>query len=232
MLKKITCSILFFAIFGSCCGQVASSGNGNQLDTSTKAEKKSHKPTGPSGLGPLKIGMSKSQVEALSAADGIYLTSSMTPYVSQSYVPVEGVDIFRTYMQTPLASTAFDTYLTFEAGKLSVINFGLDDAGTVLEKINSQISEKYGAGVVKSDKKEELCIYKNGANFKITTGETKTTWTEQSSKNQRIETITSDSIYNRCHDYLGHNGNGTRRIITFTIKKYSKPTSEKQKALF
>lgn len=232
MLKKITCSILFFCLINTCFGQTTTSSKATQSQTSTKAEKKTNKPTGPVGFGSLKIGMSREQVEALKASDGIYLTDSMIPYTSERYVPVEGVDEFRTYLQTPLDSKPLKSVLSFEAGKLSSIHLSLDDEGFMLEKITSQISEKYGAGVVDNDRKEEQCIYKNGSNFKITKGTIYTTWKEQFAKNDQIETRTTDWLYDRCPDSLRYGSVGASRLTSITIKKQSKPTSEKSKNLF
>lgn len=232
MLKKIIYTILFAVLCGPCLAQVNPSKKAVQPQASTKPETKPYKPTGPTGLGLLKIGMTKTQVEALQASDGIYLTNAMTPYVNERYTPVDGVDKFNTYLQTPLSTTAFKSVLTFEAGKLSSIYINFDDANNVLEQVTSQISEKYGAGVINSDRKEEQCIYKNGANFKITKGTITTMWTESLSQNERIETITNDWLFDMCPSNLRYGSVGASKMTSITIQKRTVSPADKSKNIF
>ncbi|MGE0358432.1 MAG: hypothetical protein AB7P08_16120 [Burkholderiales bacterium] len=134
---------------------------------------------GPTGYGPLKLGIAKEAVEALQAADGVFLSSPMKPYVYRAGTPKPGEDKFDAMVMTPIAPTALESTLTFKGGVLTGFSFTFADEGQ-FARAKSQLVEKFGAGTVDDKMKEEQCIYKGGANFKKKSGSHTTIWSQQS----------------------------------------------------
>ncbi|TCG02883.1 hypothetical protein BZM27_52555 [Paraburkholderia steynii] len=54
--------------------------------------------------------------------------------------------------------------------------FTLDLDDSQFEQVKSQLVAKYGAGKLDDGMKDEQCLYRNGANFKVTSGTKTTQW--------------------------------------------------------
>lgn len=190
-------------------------------------------PKGPIGLGSIKIGMSKESIEALTAISGVYVTTPMTPYVYKYSSPKAGEDKFDTSLLTPLSENPIKSVLTFDSNKLVSLSLDLDGSDGIFDKIKKQISDKYGNGVVEDNRKEEQCIYRNGANFKITSGSLNTKWFENINQTEKIETVISDVVIETCPSNLRHGGLDPIKVRNLTVKKVNSPSSpDKEKNIF
>lgn len=185
-------------------------------------------PTGPTGFGSLKIGMSKEALEKLTENDGVYLQSPMTSYIYKNSTPIEGVDKFDAKIITPLSLQSVSTVLTFQNDELTSFYMNFEGVPTGYEKSLRQITEKYGPGKETNDRKEEQCIYKNGANFKITTGAISSTWIEEVSSSERIQTRLSDWVFSLCPSNLRYGGVSETGIKSMSMQRL-KPTAETEK---
>jgi len=190
------------------------------------------KAKGPTGFGPLKLGMTKEAVEALQPTEGVYLSVPMTPSKFNKYVsPKAGVERFDCSLVTPLSKDALETVLVFESGQLTEIFLVLDKSSNMLERVKNQIVDKYGPGRVEDTRKEKQCIYKNGANFKITSGDITTIWVENFSDAERVETRLSDTSLDACPSELKYRIEPTV-VRSLTIHRFNSVEQVKSNNLF
>lgn len=187
---------------------------------------------GPVGYGALKLGLTKESVESLQSGDGIYLSGAMTPYEYKNTSPKPGEDEFDALLVTPLAAAPLKSVLTFEGGQLSGLYLTLEQSSNMLEQITSQITEKYGPGAVEDNRKEEQCIYKNGANFKLKSGAVHTRWSQEVSKTEKIETTVSDISIEMCPSNLRYGKIGPIKLRSLTIRRLNIGAEPKSKNLF
>ena len=190
-------------------------------------------PTGPNGFGSIKIGMTKDAIEQLTEKDGVYLASPMTGYVYKYGSPVEGFDKFDAKIITPLSSERISIVLTFKADELVSLSISFEGIPGGYERSKAQITEKYGPGKEVNNRKEEQCIYKNGANFKVTNGSIISTWIDEISKDERIETRMNDWILNICPSNLRYSSVGESGVKSISIQKLqNSKEADKAKSLF
>lgn len=187
---------------------------------------------GPTGFGALKIGMTKEVVESLQATDGVHLASPMSPYQHRREPPKEGVEKFIAQVASPFRTEPIEAVLTFEAAQLAEIYMALTNSPNTFDRIKDQVVEKYGAGKVEDRMKEEQCIYKNGANFKITAGAVSVSWNDDSTPAGRIETKFSDIVIADCPSNLREKPIGPFKQKSFSIRKANIPADIKQKNIF
>jgi hypothetical protein len=158
------------------------------------------KPTGPAGFGPVKIDMSKDELEALTASDGVYLSGALTPKEEKYGKPPEGTVRFEGQMMIPLSSSPVKASFTFQDNKLRYFSMELHEI--IFDFAQKQIAEKYGTGEVKDEQKEEQCIYKNGSNFKLINGTKEVIWHQAISSTDQITTSATDMQIARCPSSL------------------------------
>lgn len=187
---------------------------------------------GPTGLGTIKLGMSKEEIEAIPASEDVRLEGTMTPYQYKNQAPKPGVEKFDAALVTPLTTAPLKAVLTFEEGRLTGLYVSIDDASGLLERLAKHISERYGPGKVEDSRKEEQCIYKNGANFKLTSGVVRTQWTEEAGTTERIETSLSDIVVDVCPSNLRYGGIGAVKLKSLNIQKVKSAQEPKSKNLF
>jgi hypothetical protein len=187
---------------------------------------------GPTGFGGLKLGMTREEIEALADPEPVRPAGPLTPYQYKYTTPKAGEDKFEVPLSTPLGSSPIEAVLTFEGGRLTNLFLKLNASSSMLEQLSKQIAEKYGPGVTEDTRKEEQCIYKNGANFKLTSGVVKTKWIEDTSPNERIESILSDVSIESCPSNLRYGGIGPVKIRSLTIQRTSPTAEAKPKNLF
>ena len=87
---------------------------------------------GPTGLGALKIGMSKEAVEALSSSDGVYLSAPMTPYEYKDSSPIPNENKFNVPIISTISSSPLEATLTFSENKLKAIYLDLETTSNTL----------------------------------------------------------------------------------------------------
>jgi hypothetical protein len=184
---------------------------------------------GPTGLGALKLGMTKEGIESLQVTDGVYLDSPMSPYKYRRETPKEGVDIFIAKLVTPLRAEPIEAVLTFESSQLTELYMKLTD--NTFDRIKGQIVEKYGAGKVNDRMKEEQCIYKNGSSFKVTGGAVSITWNQGSIPSDQIETKLQEIVIAPCPSSLRETLiNINSKCLS--VRRANSPVEVKSKNLF
>lgn len=190
------------------------------------------KPTGPVGLGPIKVGMQMDEVTQLQEADGVYLAEPLSAYDNKYYTPKPGVDKYSAKIRIPNTSKPLESILTFSGNQLTELYVSFESSSNLYDKMNEQISDKYNKGLVKDGLKEEQCIYKNGANFKITTGVVTTTWMQSLSASEAIETRLAIIKFDMCPSNLRYGSVGGTESKTLTIRKVEKVVESKKDVLF
>lgn len=176
----------------------------------------SPKPTGPTGFGPIKLGMTKEAIEALKESDGTYPLRQL--FVAESTQPQpEGTTMYKAPVRTPLGNVPINMVFTFSGEQLSKLVFLLEDP--YLERVKSQIAEKYGPGRIDNGIKEEQCIYRNGGNFNISAGTRITQWLEPATPTEQIETEVKEVVIDACPTNLGFGRLGPTKVQTMVIRR-------------
>ncbi|HDR9184579.1 TPA: hypothetical protein QDB06_005207 [Burkholderia vietnamiensis] len=153
-------------------------------------------PTGPSGFGAIKIGMTRESLERLKAADGVYLVGPLVPHESSAPNRDKNESLYTAMIATPFDREPREASFTFSAGALTGFSIKLDDAAFAQAK--SQLADKYGAGKPDNDQHEEQCVYGNGAAFKVTWGTVATVWNQRISDTERISSSASELTLDAC----------------------------------
>lgn len=202
-MKKIALFFILASVFGAAVAQEAMKPKPTQAKTKalqTIPVKRS--PTGPIGLGPLKIGMSKEALEGLSENDGIYLTAPLVvePYSLKRSASLSAEAsnqvLYESLVMTPLSKDSRRLLVSIENNKVRTISISLDDE--LFKMVQEQITAKYKAGNVRDTRKEEQCIYKNGSNFKKISGSYDLSWVEPISDTEEVITYIIDSVFDVC----------------------------------
>ena len=187
---------------------------------------------GPTGLGSLQIGMSKSAIENLQATNGVHLTSAMTPFDYKNTTPIPDEEIFNTFISTPLDSKPLKAALTFKNSILISINLTINPSTNILETVKNQIKEKYGTGKTDDSRREEQCIYNNGANFKIMSGSIYTTWIEELSQTEQIKTTLIDVSIETCPSNLRTDRTDPIKIQSLIFRKVKNIAEDQSRNIF
>lgn len=157
---------------------------------------------GPSGIGSLKLGMTKDDIEILQEKGDTYLQS---PLVESSVRFGGDVTEYITEIKIPISIEPIKTKLNFRGNSLFFIELLFEERDDVFKNVLAKIAEKYGDGLIKNGRKDELCLYQGGANFKIETGIITTQWIEEVGPNEANSTVAYDSAYRRCPKNLKYN---------------------------
>lgn len=153
---------------------------------------------GPVGIGKLEIGMSQEAVQSLKPEDGAYLSTPMTPYVSKYSAPKSGEDKFDAQLTSPLSDTPLKAVLTFSAGALKSLYISFGESSAIHDRAKELITSKYGEAAIDNSMKEEQCVYKNGSNFKISSGTIKHKWVQERPGQESVTADLSDIVINSC----------------------------------
>lgn len=176
--------------------------------------------------------MSKAAVEALQASDGVHLSAPLKLSPPKDAATKVGLESFEAPLITPLSSTGLMADLSFQDGKLVLLYIKLDESSSMLERVKAQIEEKYGPGVVDDTREEGQCIYKNGSNFRITSGAVTTRWTEVISPEAMAQTSILDMAINFCPSNLRTDGIGGIKLRSLSISQINSNQEVKPKNLF
>ena len=153
---------------------------------------------GPVGIGNLEIGMSRTAVEGLAADDGVHLSSPLTPYESKYDEAKPDEDKFNAMLATPFSKDSLKAILTFSNGSLKSIYLNLGNSSIILDQVKEMIAAKYGQPKIDNSIKEEQCIYKGGANFKVSSGSLRYHWSQDRANAEPILVSLSDTIIDTC----------------------------------
>lgn len=210
--------LFFAAAFLMTSLSASAKGHATISSEPTKKTSLSASAKGPTGIGALKIGMSKEAVDALISNDGVYLSAPMTPYEYKNSSPIPNEDRFNALLISMISAKPLEAVLTFSGNALKSIFVTLETSSSMLEEVKGQISSKYGEPKVENSMKEEQCIYKNGANFKISTGDISYKWLLSQPKGEKIETSLSELVYETCPSNLRYSSIGAIKIQTLSIR--------------
>ena len=179
---------------------------------------------GPVGVGKIEIGISRTAVEGLAVDDGVYLKSPLTPYQNKYYEPKPGEDKFDTMLITPFSTDPLKSVLTFSDGILKSIYINLGESSRVIDQVKDLITAKYGEPKVDNSVKEEQCVYKGGANFKISSGTIRNSWAQDRPNAEPISTSLSDTVIDTCPSNLRYAiGAIKSRSLTIGVAQPVKP---------
>ena len=237
-MKKIAALLSLFLVTRMCHGAPKTIAKKDQKQGQQQSEQQimpqepPPKPTGPVGLGPIKIGMQMDAVTQLQETDGVYLAEPLSAYENKYYTPKPGIEKYATKIKIPNASKPLESVLTFSANQLTEIYLNFENSPYLYDKVKDQIAEKYNQGAIKDERKEEQCIYKNGANFKITTGTVATTWRQALPSGEAIETRLSEFKFDMCPSNLRYGSVGGTELKSLTIRKVEQATDSKKDGLF
>lgn len=188
---------------------------------------------GPTGFGDLKLGMTKEDIEALADPVPVRPDGPMRLYqYGKNVTPKAGREQFDVALSTPLATSPLEAVLDFEGGRLTSLYLKLTESSNMLERLSRQITEKYGPGKVEDDRKEKQCVYKNGSNFKVTSGMVKTKWVEDIAPNEQVESTLTDISIVICPPSLRYDGVDPIKFLSLTIRRVNPSTDSKPKNLF
>jgi len=186
---------------------------------------------GPTGLGPIKIGMTKDALESLTQGDGVRIDGALSPYEYRNgQTPSAGVDKFTGNIIIPDETKPLSSEFSFKNGMLARILVTIANESTLIS-MKKQISEKYGKPEITDSSKEEDCIYRNGANFKLKQIDIVNKWTESIGVNNVTTRLSAFSI-NMCPVNLRYGHTGETVMYSLSIFLSSKDDVPKQKNIF
>lgn len=198
----------------------------------TKAKKavaaaaaESNKATGPTAFGPIKFGMTKVEIEALTTADNFYLNAPMTDYVySKSELQEAGKDKFKGLLMTPYRSEPMKGTFTFTNNVLSSMYFDLEGQEDLYKDLMAMVAKKYGAAKIDDRMKTEECIYKNGSNFTKKSGFINHDWKSKAedSSDEEYRTSFMNMTIGICPDNLMHGSIPDMKILSLSMAKGKK----------
>lgn len=178
----------------------------SKKQTSTVTNSAKTKPeTGPVAFGTIKLGMSKASIEVLTSQDGFYLNAPMTPFEYSEKIKAEpGKDVFNGLLISPYSAEPLKATFTFKEDALVRIGFNLENKEALFNELKAMVEKKYGQPITKGEMKEEQCLYKNGANFKIKDGIVSYIWTKEieNSIDEEISTTFTDMAMAMCPSSL------------------------------
>ncbi|MDH1253062.1 hypothetical protein N5C67_10395 [Comamonas thiooxydans] len=188
--------------------------------------------TGPLGIGELKIGMSKVAVDQLNPLNNVYLDGELTQKFPDYRKMAPGEELYEGRLKTALASQSFRVFLTYQDGLLVEMSVSSDGHGTPIKTMADQVQAKYGDGTFKNEMKEEQCVYRNGAAFKIDQGKTARTWVQKTSDVDSVSTEFSVNVMDMCPSSLNMPRMPKSLFEVLRIKKVLAPSPADTPKLF
>lgn len=176
---------------------------------------------GPLGIGGLKLGLTRPQVEALKGP--VELASPLAewkPAKPEDYKPAPGELKLEGMLNNPVTGNS-KTTLTFNNGRLSYISLDLDDEAD-LNAAKNLIGGKYGPPKVDNRQKDEQCIYRNGNSFMLKNGMITYKWS-QSHGGGVVTTSIWEMLVNICPSNLRYGTTGGISVRLLSIGYGAKP---------
>jgi len=172
---------------------------------------------GPEGFGSIKIGMTKEAIEGIPTTEEIHFVSALQPHETKYSKPTPGVDRFKALLATPFTKEPLEIILAFEGDVLTNLYISLEKLPSLFEQMKTQISEKYGEPAVTNTMKEEQCIYRGGANFKLMNGGMIYRWQQASPSAGTIQTSLLSHEINICPSNLRYGSIGPTKLMSLNI---------------
>lgn len=181
----------------------------------------------PTGIGPINIGMTKAEIDALPVDGSVHLASPLRVFEPKHQVSskAQGRDIYVSELVSPLAASPRKVELHFVGDRL--ISIGVTLEGELdTDRAVRMISEKYGEPQKRDERKEEQCIYKNGSNFKLQYGTLEYVWEGGINTGSMVKAAVSDTSLGGCPVNLMR-ANKTIRFMSLRISEVNSSTSAK-----
>lgn len=153
--------------------------------------------TGPSGMGAIRLGMSKDALMALSVDEPVRLVSELTRVVKKTDSSL-GVEEFEGLIAVTLRDKPVEANFTFKDGVLHLLSLRIAGEDTFIESLATKIAVQYGAGKVVDSRGDRQCIFRNGNSFTIRHGFVVTTWFTPSADGKVIQASFMDSTFKSC----------------------------------
>lgn len=192
-------------------------------------------PAAPDGIGPLKFGMTPSQVERLQQGNVVISEFRMA---DEQEIPGRTEYKYKGMLKSPLSIYPTETDLTFAGGKLTDIYLRFPDApadssASFTEEQQDAIkmlTAKYGAPKIEKQWEDKQCIYGNGNSFTKKNGSEQYRWTfALPGGMERVVTV-STSILDMCpislRYSLGGNFSPRTELRSFYMRLAKKSPTE------
>jgi hypothetical protein len=160
--------------------------------------------TGPSGMGAIRLGMSKDALMALSVDEPVRLVSELTRIVKKTDSSL-GVEEFEGLIAVTLRDKPVEANFTFKDGGLQLLSLRIAGEDTFIESLATKIAVQYGAGKVDDSRTEKQCIFRNGNSITIKSGYIITSWSTLSVDGKVIQTSFANYTFKSCPLNLGDN---------------------------
>jgi hypothetical protein len=174
-------------------------------------------PTGPTGIGSIKLGMTKEAVLALSVDEPVRIVGELTPTVEKT-APAAGVERFDGAIALPHATEPTKITLTLKDGVLHAITLMADGEDQTLERLAKQVAERYGAGKIQDSRKEEQCIYRNGNSFTLKRGVVATLWSTAAEEGKIVATSFAELDFSMCPSDLRYGTTLRMKVKSLSIR--------------
>lgn len=151
------------------------------------------KETGPIGIGPLTLGMSKAEVEALNSGD-VYVASRLHRSFNKNSEQIPGVERYVSKLVTPISTTPISLSLVFKDSSLVSISAFARQEDSVITTLAAQVLAKYGEGALSDSSHAKPCERINGETIAAKNGEISRVWERES-----VGTPTIQTTFKRAH---------------------------------
>lgn len=145
------------------------------------------KKTGPVGIGSLKLGMSKPEVEALKDGDA-HVVSRLHRLFNKKSESIPGVDRYVSKLVLPISSEPVSLSLTFKDDLLIGISVFSRAQNSVITDFSNEVLANYGEGVASDSTHLNPCGALNGESISAKSGDISKVWTQKSAGNSTIQT--------------------------------------------
>ncbi|WP_162989525.1 hypothetical protein [Comamonas sp. lk] len=155
------------------------------------------KETGPVGVGPLKLGMSKADVEAQNFGE-MYLASRLLRSFNKNSEQVPGVERYVSKLGTSFSSSPIDLSLVFKNGALTTITVFARRQSSVITTLAAQVLSKFGEGKFSDSTYETPCGFLNGETLFAKTGDVNQVWKTKGVDHKTIQTTFTRARLDTC----------------------------------
>lgn len=152
---------------------------------------------GPTGFGSIKLGMTKTEVEALSSKDKFHLATSLSVMKQSGKSEVQ---YFNATITGPDIRQPIQTALGFSNNKLTHLLMTFPEHSWLYSKLRNQTTKKYGAPYYLGLIDDRQCELENGQKYVVGTGIHSELWRADlpDSPTKIIQTSFADGDFTGC----------------------------------
>jgi hypothetical protein len=175
---------------------------------------------GPVGIGELKLGMTREQLDGINSDSVVHLTAPLAPLESKHYKHVPGVDVFTAMVKTPFDGSPLHGAFKFTSGRLISVSISLTYDSPGFETAREMIAARYGDPSTTDSTSEEQCVLRTGANYKVRNGKVIHSWWSESEEIGYVETQLVDNVLDGCS--ISRLGGGAIKSKSLVISRHDK----------